>query len=424
MIQFDPQQSPFDAATHRYCLDGVPMPSVTRILEHAGLVDYTFLGERRKEYLERGRAVHLATQCYDEGNLAEASMPLELRGFLDAWRLFRNDYAFQPILIEHKVFHAEHQYAGTLDRTGHIRGGTEILLDIKSGLVPPAVRYQLAAYAACLPHPRTRLRRCVELHEDGSYRVIGFETSDYQRDFHEFLGALEKFRAREEEKMTPARDLETRALTLAEQASALEVTDQPSYELAAERLLAVADLRREIVAHHEPIKRAAHTAWQQVLAAEKRLLDPVADAERIYKAGIASYEAEQRRIEAEARAKAETEARRLAEEQREREIEQAEAEGADLAEVTAMIAAPLPAIRPQSQPMFQSARGISTATNWKGEVVSLEKLVAAVAAGRANIALVMANETAINQLARATRGTLEVPGIRFFSQSTVRAGRR
>lgn len=224
--------------------------------------------------------------------------------------------------------------------------------------------------------------------------------------------------------MTPVRDLETKALTLAEQAKALKVTDQKTYNLAVEQLLGVTDLRREIVAHHEPIKKAAHSAWQQVIAAEKKLLGPVEDAERIYKTGIAAYEAEQRRIEAEIRAKAEDEALRLAEEQREREIEQAEAEGADLAEVSAMIAAPLPVIRPQEQPAFQSARGISTATNWKGEVVSLEKLVKAIAAGKANIGLVMANEVSINQLARATRGTLEVPGIRFFTQATVRAGRR
>ena len=225
--------------------------------------------------------------------------------------------------------------------------------------------------------------------------------------------------------MTPVRELESKALTLAEEARILAVTDQPSYELAAERLLAVAALRREIEQHHEPIKRAAHTAWQQVLAAEKRLLDPVADAERVYKSAIAAYEAGQRRIEAEARIKAEAEARRVAEEQREREIEQAEAEGADLAEVTAMLAAPLSAIRPQGQqPAFQSARGISTTTNWKGEVISFDALVNAVAAGKASSSLVMANETAINQLARATRGTLEVPGIRFFSQATVRAGRR
>jgi hypothetical protein len=224
--------------------------------------------------------------------------------------------------------------------------------------------------------------------------------------------------------MTPARELENKTLTLTQEARALAVTDQPSYKLAVERLLAVADLRREIVAHHEPIKRAAHSARQQVIAAEKRLLDPVAEAERVYKTGIAAYESEQRRLEAEARAKAEADARRLAEEQREQELQQAEAEGADLAEVAAMLAAPLPAIRPETRPAFQSARGVSTATNWKGEVTSLETLVKAIAAGKANIGLVMPNEPAINQLARATRGTLEVPGVRFFSESVVRAGRR
>src|SRR5262249_44724932 len=121
--------------------------------------------------------------------------------------------------------------------------------------------------------------------------------------------------------MTPARDLETRALTLADQAKALKIVDQQSYQTAVERLLAVADLRREIVAHHEPIKRAAHIAWQQIIAAEKRLLDPVTDAERIYKTGISNYETQQRRLEAEARAIAEAAARRAAAEAREHEIE-------------------------------------------------------------------------------------------------------
>jgi hypothetical protein len=224
--------------------------------------------------------------------------------------------------------------------------------------------------------------------------------------------------------MTPARDLETRALTLAEQAKALKITDQASYGLAAERLLAVADLRREIVAHHAAIKRAAHEAWQQVIAAEKRLLDPVAEAERIYKARISSFETEQRRLEAEARLKAEAKARRAAEEERERELEQAEAEGATGEEIAAMINEPLVVAPPRVEPAFQQAKGVTTAMNWKGQVTSLETLVKAIAADKANISLVMPNETAINQMARATHGSLQVPGIRFYSQSTVRAGRR
>jgi hypothetical protein len=81
-------------------------------------------------------------------------------------------------------------------------------------------------------------------------------------------------------------------------------------------------------------------------------------------------------------------------------------------------------VPPRLQPAFQGARGITTAVNWKGEVTSLLALIKAIAADKANISLVLPNETAINQLARATRGTLVIPGIRFFSEAVVRAGRR
>jgi hypothetical protein len=103
--------------------------------------------------------------------------------------------------------------------------------------------------------------------------------------------------------MTPARELEAKALTRAEQAIALKITDQPSYDLAAERLLDVAALRREIEQHHSPLKKSTYAAWQQGIAAERRLLDPVMHAEALYKTAIAAYAAQQRRIEAEARAK-------------------------------------------------------------------------------------------------------------------------
>jgi hypothetical protein len=183
---------------HRYYLAGQPLPSVTQVLEGAGLIDYSFLGERRDEYLERGRAVHLATRDDDEGHLADSSVPPEILAYVEGWRAFRRDYGFVPRLIEHRVSNEQYAYAGTFDRAGRIRDGTAILLDIKSGAAPAAVRYQLAAYAACLPHPRSRRRRCVELHQNGSYRVIPFETRHYQRDFDAFIAALEEFRRREE----------------------------------------------------------------------------------------------------------------------------------------------------------------------------------------------------------------------------------
>jgi hypothetical protein len=187
-------QLDFDAAAHRYYLGGAPVVNVTRILEGAGLINYSFLGERREVYLARGRAVHDATACDDEGRLAEDAVPLSIRGYVESWRRFKCHYRFVPTLIEHRIFNPHYGYAGTLDRTGYVRDGSEWILDLKSGVAPDAVCTQLAAYAACLPHPRARRRRCVELHEDGSYRVIPFETGDYVRDFRRFVMALELFR--------------------------------------------------------------------------------------------------------------------------------------------------------------------------------------------------------------------------------------
>jgi hypothetical protein len=186
----------FDEAAHRYYFGGAVIPHVTRVLEGAGLIDYRFLGERREVYLARGRAVHDATACDDEHRLTEGAVPPSIRGYVEAWRAFKRDYAFVPALIERRVFHEQYGYAGTLDRTGCVRDGTEWILDLKSGIAPAAVGCQLAAYAACLPHPRAHRRRCIELHEDGSYKVIPFETADYQRDFERFVAALSLFRTR------------------------------------------------------------------------------------------------------------------------------------------------------------------------------------------------------------------------------------
>jgi hypothetical protein len=183
----------FDDARHLYTLDGKPVPGVTRVLEATGMIDYSFLGARRHYYLDRGRKVHKATHADDEGNLNESETESEIMGYVTGWRKFRCEYGFVPNRIEQRVCNRRHGFAGTLDRTGCVRDGSEIILDIKSGIAPDAVRYQLAAYASCLPHPRTRRRRCVELHADGTYRVVGFDTSDYQRDFDTFRLALQLF---------------------------------------------------------------------------------------------------------------------------------------------------------------------------------------------------------------------------------------
>lgn len=190
----------FDEAAHLYTLAGKPCPGVTRVLEATGMIDYSFLGMRRFYYLERGRQVHRATHLDDLGTLDWTVETEEIMGYVDGWRAFRRDYGFTPTRIEQRVCNRRLGYAGTLDRTGKVRDGSELIVDIKSGIAPDAVRHQLAAYAGCLPHPRTRFRRCVEVHAEGTYRVIPFDTADYQRDFDTFRMALQLYKRMEEAK--------------------------------------------------------------------------------------------------------------------------------------------------------------------------------------------------------------------------------
>jgi hypothetical protein len=187
----------FDEAAHRYYLNGRPLPSVTQVL--GDLLNYGFLDEQdRARYLERGRLVHAATADDDAGVLDETTVPLDIRGYVLGWRAFRADYDFRPDRIEQQVCNEKFGYAGTLDRTGVLRGGGLAIIDIKSGAMPASAPYQLAAYAGALPAPRRFRRLCVELHADAGYRVIGFATRDYQHDFDTFLAALETFKTKEE----------------------------------------------------------------------------------------------------------------------------------------------------------------------------------------------------------------------------------
>lgn len=192
----------FDAAEHAYHLDGRRLPSVTQILEDVGIIDYSGIpGASREQYLLRGQIVHACTQFDDEmsveGNrLADDQIDPRVAGYVEAWRRFRRDTGFTPELIEHRAANKQYGFAGTLDRTGRLRGETGVgLWDIKTGHAMPWTRLQLAAYASFFEKPRTLLRSVVELHEDGTYCVpFVWQARDWMTDFNIFLSAVNVFR--------------------------------------------------------------------------------------------------------------------------------------------------------------------------------------------------------------------------------------
>jgi hypothetical protein len=219
-------------------------------------------------------------------------------------------------------------------------------------------------------------------------------------------------------------ELEAKALTLPEQAKAIVIVDQPSYELAAEKLLAVAAMRREIVDYHAPLKAKAHEAHKAICTAESGMLAPVTEAEATLKRAIGAYQMEQRRIQEERDRAAWEESERLRLEALEASIEAAEAEGASVEEVQAIINQPMVAPVARVARTLQPVAGVSAAKTYRAEVVSIRELAKAVATGQAPESYINANLPALNGVARATRGSVRIPGVRIVEETQIRAGRR
>lgn len=185
----------FEETEHRYFVDDVEVPGVTRALEAAKLIDFSQVPrdvlERAKE---RGTAVHSAIHYWLDGDLDEATLTEETHGYLMAALSFLHQMKVTPVRVERFVHSTAHRYAGRLDLEALLErkdGGVDkAVIDWKTGLVQPAHRIQLAGYVAPLPDPRAYRRMTVELHANGSYRVYEYSAEDYLRDLNILRAAV------------------------------------------------------------------------------------------------------------------------------------------------------------------------------------------------------------------------------------------
>lgn len=161
---------------------------VTQVLALTGLSgDSRFMDEVSRQ---RGQAVHLAMQFFDEGDLDESSIDPELRGYLSAylnWRGKQNGMRYEA--IELPLANGE-GLEGQLDRV--IEGTPRTILDFKTGkgAVASWVGLQLAAYGWLYDPKETFERMAVKLHPDGTFTERRFPKEEYERDVSAFKGAL------------------------------------------------------------------------------------------------------------------------------------------------------------------------------------------------------------------------------------------
>lgn len=183
-----PPDFTFDAEAHVYARSGQAIPGVTDVIQQ--LENFAGIPASTLEYASaRGRAVHLATQLWDEGDLDEEALDPVIAPYLQAWKRFRSETLFTFDSIETIVYNQTWDFAGTLDRAGYYSGYGAIL-DIKTvAQLSPVTGVQLAAYdlAHRTSYQDERRRFACQLRPDGTYRLREYEDSE---DVHTFLAAL------------------------------------------------------------------------------------------------------------------------------------------------------------------------------------------------------------------------------------------
>jgi len=173
----------FEESEHVYRLDGRIIPSVTQVLEGAGLYDPS---KYPPDVASRGSYVHVLTALNDRGELTVDMLGRfpEYDGYMTAWRQFVRDSGIVFTGIEVHVHGSLYglDFGGTVDRIGKC-DGSRIIIDIKSGAYEKHHAIQTAGYLECMPARGARYKRWgIYVHANGKSDIKRYadDASDRQ----------------------------------------------------------------------------------------------------------------------------------------------------------------------------------------------------------------------------------------------------
>lgn len=204
----------------------------------------------------------------------------------------------------------------------------------------------------------------------------------------------------------------TEEITSIEQhAETFIVETEDDYRMACDFGRALKNKSAEVKAFFKPMKDSAYQAHKAVCDRENAMLKPLVNAEKIIKAACTGYLREQERK----RKEAEEAARRAIEAERERMLkEAAEAEAAGnaakaeeaLQEAIIMDDAKNVSMAPAATPKVE---GTSVKKDWEISFIN----AAEVPDQFNGVVLKKVDEAAILKLIRATKGTIQIPGVKY-----------
>lgn len=195
------------------------------------------------------------------------------------------------------------------------------------------------------------------------------------------------------------------------EAEAIVVASEEDFASAGEFGRMLKRKSAEVTEFFAPLKKAAHDAHKQVCDREKQMLSPLLNAEKIVKKTMGAWQEEQERKcreaeEALRRQAREESDRRLAEAiELEKKGKKDESEAA-LAEAQVMLDASNSIYLGYAK---AKAEGVSTGKDWVIESVN-SNAVPTVFCG---VVIRSVDESAVLKLIRASKGTIQIPGIRY-----------
>lgn len=213
------------------------------------------------------------------------------------------------------------------------------------------------------------------------------------------------------------KEIEVETSTVVSSAQAFTVSTREDAEVVSIRVKGISELRKKIEAHHKPIKQSIDAAKKVVLDQEKKLLAPLDSAEAIYKAKYAKWYGEEQERQRQERLRLEAEARKKEEDRMLAEAAALQKAGRK-DEARALLEEPPPDIQVK-MPDAEPVKGLSPTRSWKAEVTDLHKLICAIAEDKSFVNLVGPMMVELNALARATKGAIALPGVRFFQEVSV-----
>ncbi|MGL6289926.1 MAG: hypothetical protein ACRC2H_04485 [Silanimonas sp.] len=206
------------------------------------------------------------------------------------------------------------------------------------------------------------------------------------------------------------------------------VIDSPEmYELAGEQLREIKAVQRRIDETRKLMTKPLDDSKKAIMDFFRPFSDAADSAEASLKRKMLSFQSEQTRIReaAERAARAEREAaERTAEElrrQADAAIEEGDADKALESELAAEAVVMEVALAAPVAPATPKAAGIATRDNWVAQVTDFAALIKAAAERPDLAALLLPNDKALNQMAKALKEAGNVPGVRFYNDPVMSA---